>query len=80
MKKIVLAITTVSILSVSASTQAAIDVCVFDILGKSGEAYKMMQDWALAAKGWELMLTFLLLRMNRLQTITLKQENARALQ
>ena len=46
MKKIVLAITTASILSVSASTQAAIDVCVFDILGKSGEAYKMMQDWA----------------------------------
>lgn len=27
-------------------------MCVFDILGKSGEAYKMMQDWALAAKGW----------------------------
>ena len=52
MKKIALAIVTTSMLSVSASTQAAIDVCVFDILGKSGEAYKMMQDWALAAKGW----------------------------
>ena len=52
MKKIALAIATTSILSVSASTQAAVDVCVFDILGKSGEAYKMMQDWALAAKGW----------------------------
>ena len=52
MKKIALAIAATSILSVSASTQAAIDVCVFDLLGKSGESYKMMQDWALAAKGW----------------------------
>jgi hypothetical protein len=46
MKKIALAIAATSILGVSASTQAAIDVCVFDLLGKSGESYKMMQDWA----------------------------------
>ena len=53
MKKIALAIATTSILGLSASAQAAkVDVCVFDLLGKSGESYKMMQDWALAAKGW----------------------------
>ena len=52
MKKIALAIATTSILGVSASTQAAVNVCVFDLLGKSGESYKMMQDWALAAKSW----------------------------
>ena len=52
MKKIALAIAATSILGVSASTQAAVDVCVFDLLGKSGESYKMMQDWALAAKSW----------------------------
>ncbi|EPF94601.1 RND transporter [Acinetobacter gyllenbergii] len=52
MKKIALALAATSIFGVSASTQAAIDVCVFDLLGKSGESYKMMQDWALAAKGW----------------------------
>ena len=51
-EKIALAIAATSILGVSASTQAAIDVCVFDLLGKSGESYKMMQDWALAAKSW----------------------------
>lgn len=52
MKKIALAIMTTSLMGVSISAQAKIDVCVFDILGRSGEAYKMMQDWALAAKGW----------------------------
>ncbi|WP_180073068.1 putative solute-binding protein [Acinetobacter sp. YH12075] len=37
----------------SAQVQAAkIDVCVFDLLGKSGESYQMAQEWALAAKGW----------------------------
>ena len=25
-------------------------VCVFDLLGKSGESYKMMEEWALVAK------------------------------
>ena len=52
MKKMALTLATTSILAISASTQAAVDVCVFDLLGKSGEAYKGMQDWALAAKGW----------------------------
>ena len=53
MKKIALALAATSILGVSASAQAAkVDVCVFDLLGKSGESYKMMQDWALAAKTW----------------------------
>ena len=44
MKKIALAIAATSILGVSASTQAAIDVCVFDLLGKSGESYKMIYE------------------------------------
>jgi hypothetical protein len=33
-----------------------VDICVFDLLGKSGESYQMAQEWALAAKGWELKL------------------------
>ena len=36
----------------SASAQAASTVCVFDLLGKAGDSYKMMEEWALAAKGW----------------------------
>ena len=29
-----------------------VDICVFDLLGKSGESFQMAQEWALAAKGW----------------------------
>lgn len=53
MKKIAFAAITASIMGFSASAQAnKVDVCVFDLLGRSGESFKMMQDWALAAKGW----------------------------
>lgn len=34
------------------TAQAKVDVCVFDLLGKSGESFQMAQEWALAAKGW----------------------------
>lgn len=36
----------------STTVQAKVDVCVFDLLGKSGEAYKSVEEWALAAKAW----------------------------
>ena len=53
MKKIILALATFSTLGFVSSVQAAkVDVCVFDLLGKSGESYQMAQEWALAAKGW----------------------------
>ncbi|MDM1758796.1 MULTISPECIES: putative solute-binding protein [Acinetobacter] len=32
--------------------QAKQNVCVFDLLGKAGESYKVMEEWALAAKNW----------------------------
>ena len=32
--------------------QAKQSVCVFDLLGKAGESYKLMEEWALAAKVW----------------------------
>ena len=51
MKKIALAATAILGLS-AANANAAIDVCVFDLLGKSGESFQMAQEWALAAKGW----------------------------
>ena len=34
------------------TVHAGQSVCVFDLLGKSGESYKMMEEWALAAKTW----------------------------
>lgn len=36
--------------SVSANTQQT--ACIFDLLGKAGESYKLMEEWALAAKNW----------------------------
>ncbi|MBJ9955216.1 MULTISPECIES: putative solute-binding protein [unclassified Acinetobacter] len=32
--------------------QARQNVCVFDLLGKAGESYKLMEEWALASKAW----------------------------
>ena len=37
---------------VSTSLQAAQTVCIFDLLGRAGESYKLMKEWALAAKTW----------------------------
>ena len=51
MKKIALALAATTLAGFSVTAQAA-TVCVFDLLGKSGESYKMMEEWALAAKGW----------------------------
>jgi hypothetical protein len=53
MKKTILALTTFSVMGLATTVQAAkVEVCVFDLLGKSGESYQMAQEWALAAKGW----------------------------
>jgi len=32
--------------------QAKQNVCIFDLLGKAGESYKLMEEWALASKAW----------------------------
>ncbi len=39
-------------LAVSANTAQAQVVCVFDLLGTSGDTYAMMKDYALAASSW----------------------------
>lgn len=52
MKKGFIAFTSLALLGLSSASQAKQDVCVFDLLGKAGESYKMMEEWALAAKAW----------------------------
>lgn len=52
MKKEFLALTSLALLGLSTPTYAKQSVCVFDLLGKAGESYKMMEEWALAAKTW----------------------------
>lgn len=36
--------------STFANTQQT--VCIFDLLGRAGESYKLMEEWALAAQNW----------------------------
>jgi len=40
------------IAAVSAGAQAKQTICVFDIVGKSGDVYALMKDYQLAAKNW----------------------------
>jgi len=41
------------------TANAGQNVCVFDLLGKSGESYKLMEEWALAAKEWQADITLI---------------------
>lgn len=52
-KGIFLTFNILTLLGVSSFAQAKQDVCVFDLLGKAGESYKMMEEWALSAKNWD---------------------------
>lgn len=53
MKKTLLSLAAFSAIGLAGTAQAAkVDVCVFDLLGKSGESFQMAQEWALAAKSW----------------------------
>ena len=53
MKKTLLSMVAFSAIGLAGTAQAAkVDICVFDLLGKSGESFQMAQEWALAAKGW----------------------------
>lgn len=40
------------IFSTSALAKEQQTVCIFDLLGRAGETYKIMEEWALAAQGW----------------------------
>mgnify|MGYP003557381362 CR=1 FL=1 len=52
MKNGILALGVMLLLGVNTQVHASTTVCVFDLLGKSGEAYKVMEEWALTAKTW----------------------------
>lgn len=43
---------TATSLLVSNVAQAEQKVCIFDLLGRAGESYKLMEEWALASKNW----------------------------
>ena len=59
MNKTILAVGAMLMLEASMQANADAIICVFDFLGKSGEAYKAMEEWALAAKIWRSDITLL---------------------
>ncbi|MDH0032359.1 MULTISPECIES: putative solute-binding protein [unclassified Acinetobacter] len=59
MRKGILAVGAMLMLGASMQANADAKICVFDLLGKSGEAYKAMEEWALAAKTWRSDITLL---------------------
>jgi hypothetical protein len=40
-------------ISATGQVQAKQNVCVFDLLGKAGETFKITEEWAIAAKVWQ---------------------------
>ncbi|AXY55267.1 RND transporter [Acinetobacter chinensis] len=52
MKKGILLLSALTVLGASSVAEAKENVCVFDLLGKAGESYKLLEEWALAAKSW----------------------------
>jgi len=51
MKKGFLILSALGLWALSAHA-APVNVCVFDLLGKSGESFKLLEEWALASKQW----------------------------
>lgn len=51
MRKGFLILSAVSVL-LSTQSYANQKVCVFDLLGKTGESYKLMEEWSLASRAW----------------------------
>lgn len=52
MKKAFFILSTATLCNLTTLAHANIHVCVFDLLGKSGESYKFLEEWALASKNW----------------------------
>ena len=52
MKQAVLILSTATLFNLSNVAHANSNVCVFDLLGKSGESYKFLEEWALASQSW----------------------------
>lgn len=51
-KRIGLISTVLTLTLFTTVAKAEQNVCVFDLLGRAGESYKLMEEWALASKKW----------------------------
>jgi len=53
MKKGLWALSAVALFVMTTPVQAKQQICVFDLLGKAGESYKLIEEWKLASKTWQ---------------------------
>ncbi|WP_127472489.1 putative solute-binding protein [Acinetobacter colistiniresistens] len=53
MKKGLWAYGAMALCVMATSVQAKQEICVFDLLGKAGESYKLIEEWKLASKTWQ---------------------------
>ena len=53
MKKGLLALSAATLFVMTTPVQAKQEICVFDLLGRAGESYKLIEEWKLAAKNWQ---------------------------
>ena len=44
------ALTTLLLMSATSQIQAKQTVCIFDLMGKAGETFKVKEEWAITAK------------------------------
>ena len=51
-RKGIFILSTLALCGFSSMVQAKQQVCVFDLLGKAGESYKFLEEWALVSKKW----------------------------
>ena len=51
-RKGIFILSTLALCAFSNMVQAKQQVCVFDLLGKAGESYKFLEEWALVSKKW----------------------------
>lgn len=53
MKKGLCALGASTLFAMTTPVYAKQEICVFDLLGKAGESYKLLEEWKLAAKAWQ---------------------------
>lgn len=53
MKKGLWALSAATLFVVATPVQAKQEICVFDLLGKAGESYKLIEEWKLSAQTWQ---------------------------
>ena len=74
-KKDFLALSAATLFVMTTPVQAKQEICVFDLLEKAGESYKLVRGMKLAAKTWQGDVELILIRMKKKQKKILMRAN-----